>query len=198
LIGAETAFQHVAQAAPENPDGWINIARVRLQEGDIAGARVVLEKALALNPQLARARFFYARVWKAEGKYEEAIGHLRAVLAQYPRDRVVRNDLGRILFLERRYADAIQEFAAVLAVDPEDLNAHYNLMLCYNSLGDAQRAREHQARYLRFKADENAQAITGPYRRRHWEDNNERQAVHEHVSAPLHGPGRAARAGGSD
>jgi hypothetical protein len=35
------------------------------------------------------------------------------------------------------------------------------------------------------KADEAAQTITGPYRRAHPEDNNERQAIHEHVSVPL-------------
>jgi hypothetical protein len=34
--------------------------------------------------------------------------------------------------------------------------------------------------YLRFKADESAQAITGPYRQLNPEDNNERQAIHEH------------------
>jgi hypothetical protein len=73
----------------------------------------------------------------------------------------------------------------VLAVDPEDLQAHYNLMLCYNGLGDEKMAKEHQARYLRFKADEAAQTITGPYRIIHPEDNNERQGVHEHVSVPL-------------
>lgn len=198
LKGAEAAFQNVAQAVPENPDGWVNIGRVRLQEGNILGARAVLEKALALDPHLARAHFFYARVLKAEGSYDEAIGHLRTVLVEYPRDRVVRNELGRILFLERRYADAVREFEAVLAVDPEDLQAHYSLMLCYNGLGDEQRARQHEARYLRFKADEAAQAITGPFRRRNPEDNNERQTIHEHVSVPLNGARGSARAGGLD
>ena len=58
-------------------------------------------------------------------------------------------------------------------------------MLCYGGLGDEKQAREHQIRYLRFKADEASQAITGPYRQLNPEDNNERQAVHEHVSVPL-------------
>ena len=95
------------------------------------------------------------------------------------------NDLGRILFLQRRYRDAVQQLEAVLAVDPEDLQAHYNLMLCYNGLGDQKQAHEHEVRYLRFKADESAQAITGNYRLLHPEDNNERQAIHEHVSVKL-------------
>jgi hypothetical protein len=58
-------------------------------------------------------------------------------------------------------------------------------MLCYNGLGDEKMAKEHQARYLRFKADEASQAITGPYRQLNPEDNNERQNIHEHTSVPL-------------
>jgi tetratricopeptide (TPR) repeat protein len=144
-----------------------------------------LEKALAISPNLARANFFYARVLREEGKYDEAAGHLQIVLAQYPRDRVVINELGRILFLQKRYAEAVKTFQQTLAIDPEDLQANYNLMLCYNGLGDEARANEHKARYLRFKADESAQAITGAYRQAHPEDNNERQLVHEHVSVAL-------------
>ena len=44
---------------------------------------------------------------------------------------------------------------------------------------------EYKDRYLRFKADEASQALTGAYRQAHPEDNNERQAVHEHVSVAL-------------
>ena len=95
------------------------------------------------------------------------------------------NNLGRVLFLQRKYPEAVRVLQQVLTIDPEDLQAHYNLMLCYNGLGDEKMAKEHQARYLRFKADESAQAITGPYRRLNPEDNNERQSIHEHVSVPL-------------
>src|SRR5262249_16301218 len=86
---------------------------------------------------------------------------------------------------QRKYADAVIVLEQVLVIDPEDLQAHYNLMLCYNGLGDEKMAKEHQERYLRFKADEASQAITGPYRQLNPEDNNERQSIHEHVSVPL-------------
>jgi Tfp pilus assembly protein PilF len=185
LKGSEAAFRSAADIDPQNPDGWTNIGRALVQEGDTSGARVVLEKALALKPDLARANFFYARILKEEGKYDQALARLKMVLAQYPRDRVVHNEVGRILFLQRRYADAVREFEQTLSIDPEDLQAHYNLMLCYGGLGDEARANEHKERYLRFKADESSQAITGPYRQAHPEDNNERQPIHEHVSAAL-------------
>jgi tetratricopeptide (TPR) repeat protein len=185
LKGAAAAFRKITEVDPENPDGWVNIGRCLVQEGDTSGARVVLEKALALAPKLARTHFFYARVLREEGKYDEARGHLEIVLAQYPRDRVVINELGRILFLQKRYAEAVKTFQQTLAIDPEDLQANYNLMLCYNGLGDETRANQHKERYLRFKADESSQAITGSYRQAHPEDNNERQLVHEHVSVVL-------------
>ncbi len=185
LKAAASAFQKVTEADPNNPDGWVNIGRAAVQEGDMERARTVLEKALALSPNLARANFFYARVLRADGNYEGAAERLRIVLSQYPRDRVVLNDLGRILFLQRKYAEAVTVLQSVFAIDPEDLQAHYNLMLCYSGLGDEKQAKEHQVRYLRFKADESSQAITGPYRQSHPEDNNERQTIHEHVSVPL-------------
>jgi tetratricopeptide (TPR) repeat protein len=158
-------------------------------------ARTVLEKALSLSPNLARANYFYARVLRSEGNYEGAAARLRIVLGQYPRDRVALNDLGRVLFLQRKYQDAVKTLQSVLVIDPEDLQAHYNLMLCYNGLGNEKLAKEHEARYMRFKADESSQAITGSYRRAHPEDNNERQAVHEHLSVPL--PALTAKRGGT-
>jgi Tfp pilus assembly protein PilF len=185
LKGAQAAFETVTEIDPKNPDGWVNIGRAAVQEGDMDRARAVLAKALSLSPDLARAHFFYAKVLRSDGRYDEAVDHLHKVLAQYPRDRVALNDVGRILFLQRKYADAVNVLQSVLAVDPEDLQAHYNLMLCYNGLGDQKQAHEHEVRYLRFKADEASQAITGPYRQLNPEDNNERQAIHEHVSGPL-------------
>jgi tetratricopeptide (TPR) repeat protein len=185
LKGAEQAFDQITKIDPNNFDGWTNVGRVRAQEGDTQGAREVLTKALALKPGLARANYFYARVLKAEGRYDEAAEALQEVLAQYPRDRVVRNEMGRIRFLQKRYAEAVKEFQQTLAIDPEDLQANYNLMLCYTGLGDEKMAEEHKERYLRFKADEASQALTGAYRLAHPEDNNERQAIHEHVSVAL-------------
>jgi Flp pilus assembly protein TadD len=195
LKGAEVAFQKVTEIDPKNADGWVNIGRAAVQEGDMDRARTVLQKAIALSPDLARAHYFYARVLRSDGNYDGAAAELQKVLVQYPRDRVAINDLGRIQFLQRKYKDAITTLNRVLAIDPEDLQAQYNLMLCYSGLGDQKQAHDHEVRYLRFKADESSQTITGPYRQLHPEDNNERQAIHEHVSVPLAALNQTAEAG---
>jgi len=151
----------------------------------MAGAEEMLQKALAVDPNLANSHFFLAMALKPMGSYDEALDHLRQAAARYPRDRVVVNQLGLVLFLKRQYREAIAELQRVLAIDPEDLQAHYNLMLCWQGLGEAEKARAEQTLYERFKADEASQAITGPYRKLHPEDNNERQQIHEHVSVAL-------------
>jgi Flp pilus assembly protein TadD len=185
LQGAESAFEKVAQAAPNRGDGWVNIARVRLQEGNLSGAGKALKQALEVAPHLASAHYFYASLLRDEGKYDATIAQLQIALQQYPYDRVARNDLGRTLFLERHYHQAIREFQKVLAIDPEDVEANYNLMLCYNGLGQASRSREYEVRYLRFKANEAEGSLTGPYLRDHPNDNNESQPIHEIDSGPL-------------
>jgi tetratricopeptide (TPR) repeat protein len=201
IKAAEAAFLKVTQMEPGYADGWVNVARAHIQEGNMAAAEDMLRKALGVDAHLAKTHYFLGTALKSLGRYDEALEHLRVAAAQYPRDRVVVNQIGRILFLKRQYREAIGEFEKVLRIDPEDLQARYNLMLCWQGLGDAARAATEQALYERFKADESSQFITGPYRQLHPEDNNERQQIHEHTTAPAPASpapyaGRRASAGG--
>jgi tetratricopeptide (TPR) repeat protein len=180
LKGAEAAFGKVMQADPGYVDGPINVARAQIQEGSVDAAEAMLQRALALDSRPARAHYFLGLALKNMGRYDEALTHLETAAAQYPRDRVVLNQIGRVLFLKRRFPEAIAALSRVLAIDPEDLQAHYQLMLCYQGTGNAALAAQEQALYARFKADESAQSITGDFRLRSPEDNNERQSIHEH------------------
>jgi len=185
LIGSERAFLQVTRIEPGYADGWVNVARVRLRAGDIEGAAKSLIQALSLAPELPKSHYFYALTLKSRGQYGMALAHLRQTAAVYPRDRVVRNQIGRILFLQKEYEAAIHELQQVVSIDPEDLQAHYNLMLSYRGLGDMDHALKEQTLYMRFKADEASQTITGEARRQNPEANNERQPIHEHASVPL-------------
>ncbi|HTB12313.1 MAG TPA: tetratricopeptide repeat protein [Bryobacteraceae bacterium] len=184
LKGAEYAFHRVTEAEPSYPDGYVNIARALIQEGETEAARPFLEKALQLSPKLARAEFFLATVQKTAGDYDGALANLADVRRQYPRDRVVVDQVGRIMFLQRRYSEAIATLKDTLTIDPEDLQAHYNLMLCYRGLGQNENAAREQKLFLRFKADESAQSLTGKPRLEHPEENNERQSIHDHDALP--------------
>ena len=185
LKGAEFAFRQVTKAEPEYADGWLNVARALIQEGETEAAKPFIADALARNASLGRIHFFKAMIEKADGDYQAALASLERVAAIYPRDRVVLNQMARILFLDRRYADALAVLDRVAAVDPEDLQMHYTAMLAARGLGDEERAAREERLFLRFKADEASQAITERPRLLNAEDNNERQSIHEHETVPL-------------
>ena len=145
----------------------------------------MIEKALSLSPDLARALYFRALARRAAGDYKGALSDLREAARQYPRDRVVLNEIANILFLQREYEQAIETLDRVARIDPEDLQMHYTRMRCYRGLGDLEAAEREEALFLRYKADESAQTRTAEIRRASPEDNNERQGIHEHVSVPL-------------
>lgn len=180
LRAARDAFVKVTAIEPSYADGWVNVARVHVLEGDVLAAEAMLRKALTVDPNLAKTHFFLGVSLKEQGKYDEALVHLEQAAGQYPRDRVVLNQIGRVMFLQRRFGEAVAVLQRVLGVDAEDLQAHYTLMLAYQGMGDTQNASREKKLYERFKADEASQTVTGPYRQLHPDDNNERQPVHEH------------------
>ena len=190
LKAAQAAFLKVTEIEPTYLDGWVNIARCRIQEGDMQGAEAMLEKAFEIqrtlppgNPHRAKVHYFYALVQKTYGNYDTAIEHLQHAASQFPRDTRVRNKLGRIHFLKRNYETALAEFQKTITVDPEDLDAHYNMMRCYRALKNPSLAAKSQKLYLRFKADESVDAITGIPRRADPNVNLERQRIHEHTNS---------------
>ncbi len=185
LKAAEYAFTRVTEAEPEYADGWLNVARALIQEGETDRAKPFIERALKIDASLGRTHFFKAMVQKADGDYDGALQSLRTVTEKYPRDRVALNQLGRILFLKREYKQAVEALKATLQVDPEDVQAHYTLMLAYRGLGDAKNAEREEKLFRRFKADEASQSITARPRMASAEDNNERQMIHDHESVTI-------------
>ena len=185
LKGAEYAFKKVTEAEPGYADGWLNVARTLIQEGETDAAKPYIERALSINPELGRIWFFKAAIERADGDYDGALGSLERTRAKYPRDRVVLNQIARILFLKRQYAAALEALRGVNAVDPEDVQLHYTAMLCYRGLGDNASAEREEKLFRRFKADETSQTLTGRRRMISPEDNNERQPIHEHESAVI-------------
>jgi tetratricopeptide (TPR) repeat protein len=183
LKGAEYAFHKVTEAEPGYADGWLNVARALIQEGETDAAKPYIAKALEIAPQLGRTWFFKAAIQKTAGDYDGALQSLNRVRSQYPRDRVVLNQIARLLFLKREYARAIDALRAVNAVDPEDVQMHYTWMLSCRGLGDAAGAQREEQLFRRFKAEEASQALTARRRAASPEDNNERQPIHDHESA---------------
>src|SRR5260370_930075 len=108
LKGGEYAFKKVTEAEPEYADGWLNVARALIQEGETDAAKPYIEAALKRDGSLGRIYYFRALIEKADGDYDAAIKSLDVTIDKYPRDRVVLNQKARILFLQRKYQEALK------------------------------------------------------------------------------------------
>jgi len=169
------------EADPKNPT-LDNIGRFGAG-GDTAEARKVLEKSLAIDSRLARTNFFYARVLKEDGDYEARSLTCGPCWNNFRATASCATSLAASCSSEalRRCG---QEFEQTLSIDPEDLQAHYNLMLCYNGLGDDAKATNTR-RATCVSRPTNRRKPSPAHTQTHPEDNNERQAIHEHISVAL-------------
>jgi tetratricopeptide (TPR) repeat protein len=188
LKGAEFAFEKVIECDRSYSDGYLNVARALIQEGEVDRAEPYVDKAIALNSGAGRNYYFKALIQKTHGDYPAALASLQKTADIYPRDRVVLNQIARLYFLERNYKQAVDMLHRVLMIDPEDLQCHYNLMLCLRALNQDQEADREERLFRRFKADESSTTLSARQITLSPELNNSRQAIHDHVSVPLERP----------
>jgi tetratricopeptide (TPR) repeat protein len=170
----------VAEIAKDKPDGPLNLARAKIQEGDLPAAKLALADAETRRPGWPKTAYFRSLASKEEGRLDDALADLERVDKKFPKDRVVLNQRARVLYLAGRYADALPFIDRVLAIDGEDLAAHYNAMLCLKALGRAEEAAAEEKWYRFFKDDESSRAVLADYRRTHPYDNRESLPVHVH------------------
>ena len=145
LKGAEYAFKKVTESEPEYADGWLNVARALIQEGQTDAAKPYVEEALHRSNSLPRMHYFRGLIEKTDGDYDAAIRSFDIVLEKYPRDRVVLNQKARVLFLERKFEEALKVLEQVARVDPEDIQMHYTAMLAHRGLASPTRPSARKA-----------------------------------------------------
>ena len=122
---------------PGYADGFVNVARARLQEGDTAGAETFLRQALEIDAEARQDALLPGHGAQGAGPLRR--GARAPARGRRPSTRAIAscvNQVGRLLFLKRQHQEASAELQKVLDVDPEDLQAHYNLMLAYQGTGE--------------------------------------------------------------
>ena len=209
LREAERAFQRVEELG--RPDGPLNLARVYFKEGRLDEAVLALERAAAFDPPAPQwtVLWFSGLVNKQNGFLDEAIADFRTLATldteetrrrefDFGQDWRVLNQLGQTLVERSRLergeagraerarilAEAQSWFEQTLALEPEDLEAHYNMALICEELGDAERAEHHRAQHERYRPDDNARdAAIAAARRRYPAADRAAEAV---VIYPLH------------
>ncbi len=136
--------------------------------------------ALGYRPGYPKAIFFRAEVALIQGEYERALADFNTVLERYPRDRVVHDRTGRAHYLAGSFDKAIRHFKRILELDTEERSAYYNLMLCYQAVGDESRMEAAREKYEEFRPDFSIKRVTADYRTRHKLESVEVEPLHVH------------------
>jgi adenylate cyclase len=113
--------------------------RFRFGRQDIDSSAGV-EKALALDPDLAEAHAAKAENLRQEGRYEEASEEVEIGLRLDPESYEANNSAASLCFSQGRIADAIPHYEKAAALMETDFGAPGMLTTCYTALGDTEGA----------------------------------------------------------
>ncbi len=217
LLAAAEAFQQVERLG--RYDGPLHLARVYDREGRFSLAIAALDRSRSLEPKPPDWTWAWLRgmVHKRQGELEDAARSFGSVLEDryqelrqrnfdFSQDYLVINQLGHTLFLAanqmrgagnvERAGELLEKAAAAfqrtLALDSENLEAHHNLALIYEQMGDAQRAELHRTEWKKYRPDEDRRGIvaTAARIRYPWGDH----AAEPIAIYPLAAPGAATTA----
>ena len=105
------------------------------KQGEGSGAMDCLQRAIALQPNYAKAYFGIGLILDERGELEEAISQYRQAIALEPNYRGAYNNLGCALMKQRNYLEAIKVLKQALEIDPLGASLYNNLGRAYSSQG---------------------------------------------------------------
>ena len=144
---ARSAFEKTTEIDPKYDDGYVNQALATFWR-DPAEMHGLLDRALAVNPENARAIYYKGALLRQAGKPSEALALFNRIEPLYPRDRMILNQMGACLQAMGRHEEARRMFERVLALDPDDITALNLGVEAFRLTGDAARAEAAKASYL--------------------------------------------------
>jgi tetratricopeptide (TPR) repeat protein len=120
---------------------------IRLEAKDVTAARAAYEACLNGDCSHLEARINLGRLLHAEGLLKEAEALYRATAEP---SAILFFNLGVLLEDLQREIDAIQAYREAILHDPGMADAHFNLSLLHERLGEAQAAFRHLLAYRRL------------------------------------------------
>jgi uncharacterized protein (TIGR03790 family) len=116
-------------------------AQVRLTKGDRAGAKSDYAELVKATPDSAQGHLRLAELLNADGDYDQALEHYRAVVRARPNNYLALNNLAYILAVQKRSVEEAKEYAdAAYKIAPRDPNVADTTGWIAYLAGDYQRA----------------------------------------------------------
>jgi protein O-mannosyl-transferase len=112
-----------------------NLGNVLQARGDLAGARSLFERALALRPSDPTTLSNLGNALAAEGRTEEAIARFEAALRAKPDLVAALYNLANTFSQAGRFAEAVARYEQALQITPDDAEARANYSATLMELG---------------------------------------------------------------
>ncbi len=116
---------------------------LHLMQWDRPGAEEAYRRAIALNPDFATARQWYAQLLVLAGRSEEGLEQIELAMDLEPDSPVIRSTLTNMYFLSGRLDEAVAKAEASLEAQPGFWLHHADISLALSARGDHQQALEH-------------------------------------------------------
>lgn len=117
---AITEFKEVTRLDPDNPLGVAMLGRMySFDSSKLALSRELLERALAIKPDMEDARFDLARVYAQQGEHEKSFKEFGLILEGEVRFALYRTELAKILISVGQKAEAKKNLERALTYDPD-------------------------------------------------------------------------------
>jgi len=174
------AFTEVVKLRHDYVDGYTNVGLTEIVWEKYESARTAIRKALALDPNSARALYYDGLLQRRAGNTQQEIADFRKVVEMFPQSRDARRELGITYYQQKDEHAALEQFEALQKIDPDDLAAHYNLSILYRRMGQPEKAAEQQAKFVDKKVDPGAPTYSLSFLRVHPEISTESIPWHVH------------------
>jgi len=140
----ERLSRRAVEIDPGYAQAWALLASgqysLHSNHGRAGGGQGALDRALALNPDLAEARALKALKLSEAGRHEDAAAEIAVALRLDPESYEVNWRAGSISYNQGRLAEAVPYFEKATALET-DTGAPMMLISCYTALGNAENAR---------------------------------------------------------
>jgi tetratricopeptide (TPR) repeat protein len=133
----ESLAQALVARSPHYADGFVGLAHVREQQGRLDEAAGLLDRAIALDPELAGAHMKRGLVHGRQQRWDESVASFRRALELRPDYPDALANLGHTFLLMRRPQDAIPPLQRAVALRPGFAAAWTDLGRALGAAGDA-------------------------------------------------------------
>ncbi|CAB3745782.1 tetratricopeptide repeat protein [Paraburkholderia solisilvae] len=154
-IKGDVVFLDVSSAkkdARKQADEWYALADQLAADADSSGAEQAYRKAIAISPKPFYSAYvdLGAFLCEDDARCQEALAVFDEALLHFPEDAVLHFNRAVALEMLGRLTDAERSYARCLEINPRYADAHHNLALVKEQLGDQQGLVRHMSAYRKL------------------------------------------------